>query len=280
MQKEIAAAGLIVRDRSGMPAIPNTFRITIGTPEQNRKLSALIGGMVARKGGYDCVLFDMDGVLMDVRNSYRKAIEGSANRYFAKNNIAARISQQEVSRIKSIIGFNNDWDATYALVEAARGNLDIGKAKPLSLEEKNSALYAELKAGFQTEYLGGLMQSEKPLVSKKMLEAIAASGKKAGIVTGRPRAEAEFAVQNSGWETLFPKASIVALEDCGQEKPSPAPLLLAAQRLGAVRPIYVGDTASDVAACKAAKMPCIIVGNGTVGDWNVLKTDEIVAVIK
>ncbi len=280
IQEETASAGLVVRDRSGMPAIPNTFRITIGTPGQNRKLLALIDGMVARGGGYDCVLFDMDGVLMDVRDSYRKAIENVANQYFEKNKIAAQIGQRELSEIKSIIGFNNDWDATYALVRAVKGKFDIGKAEPLTLEEKNSVLYAELKDSFQKEYLGGLMQTETPMVSKKKLEAIVASGKKIGIVTGRPRAEAKFAIQNSGWEELFPKESMVALEDCEQEKPSPAPLLLAAQRLGAARPIYVGDTASDVAACRAAKMPCIIVGSEARGDWNVLKTDEILAVIK
>jgi len=165
-------------------------------------------------------------------------------------------------------------------VRAVKGKFDIGKAEPLTLEEKNSVLYAELKDSFQKEYLGGLMQTETPMVSKKKLEAIVASGKKIGIVTGRPRAEAKFAIQNSGWEELFPKESMVALEDCEQEKPSPAPLLLAAQRLGAARPIYVGDTASDVAACRAAKMPCIIVGSEARGDWNVLKTDEILAVIK
>jgi len=280
MQKEIAGRGLIVRDRSGMPSIPNTFRITVGTPDQNRKLIALIEGIAARGGEYDCLLFDMDGVLVDVRNSYRKAIEGAANQYFEENRMKARIGQAEISMIKSIVGFNNDWDATYALVKAAKGGLDIGKAEPLRLEEKNSALYTELKASFQGKYLGGLMQSETPLVSRKTLEAVAASGKKMGIVTGRPRAEAEFAIQNNRWDALFSKASLVALEDCDEEKPSPAPLLLAAQRLGANRPIYVGDTPSDVAACKAAKMPCIIVGSGATGDWNVQKTDDVLAVVK
>ena len=280
MQKEIAAKGLIVRDRSSMPAIPNTFRITIGTPEQNRLLVGVIEEIVARGESYDCVLFDMDGVLVDVRNSYLKAIEESANQYFLENGIAARIGQQEISRIKSIVGFNNDWDATYALVKAAEGKQDIGKAEPLSAEERDSELYFKLKASFQAKYLGGLMQSEKPLVSKKTLEAIVAAGKKIGIVTGRPRSEAKFAIQNNGWENLFSQASIVALEDCKLEKPSPEPLLLAVERLCVVRPIYVGDTASDVAACRAAKMPCAIVGSNAMGDWKMAKTDEILAVIK
>ena len=34
------------------------------------------------------------------------------------------------------------------------------------------------------------------------------------------------------------------------------------------------------AACRAAKIPCIIVGSEAEGDWNVQKTDDILAVIK
>ncbi|MEM2138438.1 MAG: HAD-IA family hydrolase, partial [Candidatus Anstonellaceae archaeon] len=101
-----------------------------------------------------------------------------------------------------------------------------------------------------------------------------------GIVTGRPRYEAEFAVKNNGWEKFFPPEKIVALEDCEEEKPSPKPLLLAMGKLGAKRAIYVGDTASDYAAAKAAKIPCVIVGRQTKGDWNVEKTDDIAGLVK
>jgi len=280
MQKEIAAAGLIVRDRSAMPMIPNTFRITIGTPEQNRKLVESIAKTLENGAGFDCVLFDMDGVLVDVRGSYRRAIEETANRYFEKNSIAARIGQQEISAIKSVVGFNNDWDATFALVMAMKGGFKLESATPLSAEEKQGSLYAELKGKFQELYLGGLIKNEPALVARETFGRLRGSGAKIGIVTGRPRAEAEYALRNNGWEEFFPKEGIVSLDDCREEKPSPAPLLLAARRLGASCPIYVGDTASDVAACRAAKIPCIIVGNAARGDWNVERTDEIAKVIR
>ena len=280
MQKEIASLGLIVRDRSGMQMIPNTFRVTVGTPEQNRKLVGCIESSLGRGARYDCVLFDMDGVLVDVQNSYRKAIEQTANWYFEKSNIAARMGRQEVSGIKSIVGFNNDWDAVFALVRAAKSGAGPAGAAPLSPEEKQSALYSELKRKFQEIYLGGLIKNEPALVARETLERLRGSGMKMGIVTGRPRAEAEFAVNNNGWGGFFPSKAIVSLDDCSEEKPSPAPLLLAARMLGADSPIYVGDSVSDVAACRAAEMPCIIVGGGARGDWNVSKTDDILAVIK
>jgi len=280
MQKEIAAKGMIVRDRSGMPMLQNTFRITIGTEGENAKLMGYLRGIAARKGGYDCALFDMDGVLVDVSKSYRVAIEKTANEWFGKNGMEVRVSQKEVGAIKAISGFNNDWDATFAIVRAEGEAKKIANAKPLKDEEKKSGRYLQLKEIFQNYYLNGLMQTELAMVKKETLLAIANAGMKIGIVTGRPRAEAEFAARNNGWEKFFPPEKIVALEDCEEEKPSPKPLLLAMRRLGAKRAIYVGDTVSDYAAAKAAKIPCVIVGKQVKGDWNVEKTDDVLAVVE
>lgn len=280
MQKEIAAKGMIMRDRSSMPMLQNTFRITIGTPEENSKLMGYVEEIVAGGGKYDCILFDMDGVLVDVSKSYRVAIEKTANWYFEKKGMTARVSQKEVGAIKAISGFNNDWDATFAVVRAAINGTGPEEAAPLSAEEKSGSLYSELQSQFQKFYLNGLMQSEPPMVKDGTLKAIAESGMRIGIVTGRPRAEAEFAVKNNGWMGIFPAERIVALEDCEEEKPSPAPLLLAMKKLGAKRAVYIGDTASDCAAAKAAKMPCIIAGQKVKGDWNVDMTDDVLAVVE
>jgi HAD superfamily hydrolase (TIGR01548 family) len=280
MQKEIAAKRMIIRDRSSMPLLQNTFRITIGMPQENGKLMGYVREIVVGGGNCDCILFDMDGVLVDVRKSYRVAIEKTANWYFEKKGIATRVSQEGVGKIKAVVGFNNDWDATFAIVRAGGDAEKMANAKPLTDEEKAGEIYTELQAQFQKFYLNGLIQIETPLVGTKTLEKIAASGMKMGIVTGRPRAEAEFAVKNNGWEKYFSPQNIVALEDCEEEKPSPKPILLATDKLKAKKAIYIGDTVSDYAAAKSAKMPCIIVGRQAKGDWNVEKTDEIMAVIK
>ncbi|MCX6769307.1 MAG: HAD-IA family hydrolase [Candidatus Micrarchaeota archaeon] len=280
MQKEIAEQGIIVRDRSSMPLLANTFRITVGTPKQNGKFLKCLKAALGKSAEYDAVLFDMDGVLIDVSKSYRAAIEKTANNYFASKQADIRVTQEEVAKIKSVSGFNNDWDATYGLVKCLENGILIETATLLGKEEKESALYLELKAAFQEIYLYGLITEEKSMISAKTLGEIAASGMRIGIVTGRPRAEAEFAVRRNGWEKYFPAKSMIALEDCDEEKPSPKPLLLAAKRIGANNPIYVGDSASDAAACKAAGIPCVIVGTEAIGDWNVKKSDDILAVVK
>ena len=76
---------------------------------------------------YDALLFDMDGVLVDVTRSYRKAIQQTAG-YFLKR----KITLLEVEKIKSQVGMNNDWDATYALI----GNSSIPYNDVKSLFQK------------------------------------------------------------------------------------------------------------------------------------------------
>ena len=71
----------------------------------------------------------------------------------------------------------------------------------------------------------------------------------------------------------------MALEDCEYEKPDPAPLLLAVEKMRAKNPIYIGDSISDVAACIGAKMRCISVRKEVKADFNVPSTDDILEVI-
>ena len=280
MQKEIAAKGMIIRDRSTMPMLQNTFRITIGTQEENRKLMDYVREIVKAGGDYDSVLFDMDGVLVDVSKSYRVAIEKTANWYIEKTKAGSKVTQANITSLKTVVGFNNDWDVTYALVKALKQKTRFEDARPLSQAERKGDVYAKLKEKFQGFYLNGLIQAEVPLVSPKTLDAIVASGKKLGIVTSRPREEAKFAIKNNSWEKYFNPGNIVAQEDCSEEKPSPKPVLAAIEALGAKRPVYVGDSSSDYAACVAAKVPCVIVGQGAKGDWNIERADDILAIIR
>ena len=60
---------------------------------------------------YDGLIFDMDGVIVDVSRSYREAIRQTAG-YFLKRNVL----MSEVGEIKNKPGMNNDWDAPYSLI--------------------------------------------------------------------------------------------------------------------------------------------------------------------
>ena len=63
----------------------------------------------------------MDGVLVDVSRSYRKAIQKTVQIYFEtclglEKDRGNLVAQEEISLFKSIGGFNNDWDLTSALI--------------------------------------------------------------------------------------------------------------------------------------------------------------------
>jgi HAD superfamily phosphatase len=69
----------------------------------------------------DILIFDMDGVLIDVSKSYRKAIQRAIQIYLEtclgfKRKRRDWVTNEEISLFKSAGGFNNDWDLTSALL--------------------------------------------------------------------------------------------------------------------------------------------------------------------
>jgi HAD superfamily phosphatase len=70
----------------------------------------------------DILIFDMDGVLVDVSKSYRRTIRRTVQIYlesclgFQKRGRKGWITDEEISLFKSAGGFNNDWDLTSGLL--------------------------------------------------------------------------------------------------------------------------------------------------------------------
>ena len=69
----------------------------------------------------DILIFDMDGVLIDVSKSYRKTIQKTVQIYMEtclgfKRTREDWITHEEISLFKSAGGFNNDWDLTSGLL--------------------------------------------------------------------------------------------------------------------------------------------------------------------
>jgi HAD superfamily hydrolase (TIGR01548 family) len=192
------------------------------------------------------VLFDMDGVLVDVSDSYRLAIKNTAEQFLGQE-----VSLSEIEAYRNRGGFNNDWDLTAALI-ASRG-------QEVSREQVIEA--------FQRHYLGesfdGLIRNEEWLLRRDLLEQLN-RGYALGIVTGRPRAEAEYTLDHFQVRDLFDV--VVALEDCpqGKEKPDPYGIELAMKSLGVRSAVYVGDTIDDLqAAMGASAVPVGVVRKST-----------------
>jgi pyrophosphatase PpaX len=91
-------------------------------------------------------------------------------------------------------------------------------------------------------------------------------GRRLGVVTAKRRATVELAFASVPVAHLF--ETVVGGDETERHKPDPAPLLLAAERMG-IAPgdcAYVGDSPFDIRAAKAAGMYAVAVTWGRIHD--------------
>jgi histidinol-phosphate aminotransferase len=224
----LAGLGIGVRRFPSDPALAELLRITC--PGEARAFERLRHALATALAP-QALLFDMDGVLVDVSGSYRAAIVGTAMGF------GVQLLDDEISRAKAKGGANNDWELTLRLL-AAHG--------------VESSL-AEVTRRFEALYQGtpgkpGLRSTERLLISGESLARMAARLPLA-IVTGRPRKDAQRFLDEAGIGAHF--KALVSMDD-GPLKPDPAPVRLALQRLGVARAWMLGDTQDDMAAARAA----------------------------
>lgn len=182
----------------------------------------------------EAILFDMDGVLVDVSPSYRYAIKKTAE-FFSEE----EIQFPEIQQTKNKSGYNNDWDCTHAIISAH------GK----------DVYHWEIVDKFQELYLGknfdGFIKSETWLLKQSILENLYHKYK-LGIVTGRPGEEAKYVLNRFDAEKYFD--ALVTMDDTppGKGKPEPYGLLLAQKQLKVKTAVYLGDTIDDMKAAQSA----------------------------
>jgi pyrophosphatase PpaX len=99
-------------------------------------------------------------------------------------------------------------------------------------------------------------------------------GRRLGIVTAKRRSTVDLAFGQVPLGHLF--ETIVGGDETERQKPDPAPLLLAAQRLGVdtADAAYVGDSPFDVRAAKAAGMFAVAVTWGRIHERERLETER------
>jgi HAD superfamily phosphatase len=231
----------------------------------------------------DTVVFDVDGVLIDVADSYRRAVVESVERVHG-----GTLDREDLQLFKDAGGFNNDWTLTYAValyvlayreglgrsvetftetVAASGGGLEAAEAVVADLLDPDARerVYDEwdrdrLRAVFQQLYLGDdryrdLEGGEPPLATEQrgfiedepvLLDPgtlDALDGCELGVVTGRPRAEAAIALERAGLD--LPDGRVYAMED-GPGKPEPDALVAVAGDADAASVVFVGDTLDDI----------------------------------
>ena len=183
------------------------------------------------------IVFDMDGVLAEVTESYREAIVQTVERFTGQ-----RIARESIQGYKNRGGWNNDWALTQKIAADLGVEID----------------YDTVVAKFNEIFLGvngdGLIQRERWLPEAGLLgrlgEQYALS-----IFTGRVRYEADITLRRFADGVRFDP--IICADDVKAEKPAPDGLL-AIQRLNPGRKLwYVGDTVDDARCARAAGAPFI-----------------------
>jgi HAD superfamily hydrolase (TIGR01548 family) len=191
----------------------------------------------------EALLFDMDGVLIDVSASYRLAIQCTVEHF-----LGIKIELEEIQKYKNRGGFNDDWELSRQMILAG--------GKKVSLER--------VIRKFQDHYLGdnfsGLMRNEIWQLEEEKLARIK-NNYRTGIVTGRIRMEAEYALNNFGTRTYFDE--LITIDDLppGRGKPDPLGITTIMNRLGIASAVYFGDSIDDMQAATRAGITAIGVLN-------------------
>ena len=144
---------------------------------------------------FTAVLFDMDGVLVNVAASYRAAIVRTAARW------GVTVTDDDIEAAKARGNANNDWALTLALITSAGVTTASGSATVPPTMDSVTAAFEELYQG--TEAVQGLKLLEEPLLSTGQLREVKRRcGGKVGVVTGRPWRDAHEAIARYGCVVL------------------------------------------------------------------------------
>jgi len=184
------------------------------------------------------LIFDMDGVLVDVTESYRETIAATVEHF-----TGSRPSNEQIQQFKNQGGFNDDWQLSHYIIAG------VGCDVPF---DEMRAYFQELFLG--TNGTGGLILREKWIARSGVLEKLAEQFRLA-IFTGRPRQEADITLKRFAPNLAF--EPIVAMEDVEHKKPAPDGLLRIAQSNPDAKLIYVGDSIDDARSARAARVPFI-----------------------
>jgi len=179
------------------------------------------------------LVFDMDGVLVDVTESYRETIVKTVEHFTGKT-----ISRDTIQDYKNQGGWNNDWLLSQKI------------CRDLDLELP----YADVVQYFNYLFLDqGMIHRERWLPRDGLLDRLGQRFEFA-IFTGRTTEEAEITLKREGLRDRF---LLVSANDVECEKPAPDGLLKIAAMHPGKKLLYIGDTVDDARCAKAAYVPFI-----------------------
>ena len=185
----------------------------------------------------EILIFDVDGVLVDVRATYwRSALE--TVRYLT----GKRVTYAELHQWKSRPGYNDDWKMT------ADWATSVGRP----------TTYVQAQEAFIRFYWGppggplGNVRNEKLLVTPRQIAAWAVRYE-LNLFTGRNRKEFSFTFAKWAGTSHFKK--VVTMDDVKRIKPHPEGLHKILGKRDPGTALYLGDNIDDALAARDAEVP-------------------------
>lgn len=183
------------------------------------------------------LVFDMDGVLAEVTESYRETIIQTVRHFTGRT-----IDRDVVQHYKNQGGWNNDWRLSQRICA------DLGA--PVE--------YAAVIERFNRLFFGdnydGLITREVWVAHPGLLERLARRFDLA-IFTGRPLEDTGVTLGRHAAGLHFDP--IITMESVSQAKPSPEGFHLIRELRPNTQLYYVGDTVDDARSARAAGVPFI-----------------------
>ncbi len=178
------------------------------------------------------LVFDMDGVLVDVTESYRESIRQTVRHFTGRE-----ITPAYIQDLKNEGGWNNDWALSHKII----GDFGV------------RADYAAVVAYFQSIFFGddseGLVHREQWIAGPGLLEELGRRYR-LSLFTGRLREEARVTLDRFATHLDFDP--VICSDDVTRGKPHPEGLLKIASEIPRAELWYVGDTVDDARCAKAA----------------------------
>lgn len=187
----------------------------------------------------EILIFDVDGVLVDVRETYWRSGLETVQHLTGKKPTWA-----EFYEWKRQPGNNDDW------MMVSRWATALGVP----------TTYEEAREAFQPYYWGrdgqaGNVAKEKLLVTPEIIEKWGRH-RELNLFTGRTRQEFTFTFEN--WPAARSFRTVITMDDA-KKKPSPEGLRLILAGRSPKKALYVGDNVDDALAAKAARVPFLAI---------------------
>lgn len=185
----------------------------------------------------DLIIFDMDGVLVDPTESFRRTALEVVRKFSGRETTFERIVE-----IKNEGGYNDDADVALRIIRDFGADADRREIVDYGYEV------------FWGENADGLIERERWLPEEGLLERLSGLAKLA-VFTGRGPRTANHSLDRFCPHIEFePVVTSHGLENL---KPAPDGLFRVLEGHAASRPLYVGDTIDDARSARAAGVPFV-----------------------